>query len=240
MIAAGSLEYALARMHARLGLRPGEDAWRSMEQARGLEPLLELCRGTSVEKVAATLSAASDLHAVDLAIRDGWRRAVDEARAWMPAGYAAALDALRALPLLPAREYLARGGKPAPWMRALADAHDGPPAECDLADAEAAPNAQAWYARWQRLLPPHALADTALADLVRDVGRHLARFRVAAAYEAPGLRRDLAQRFLACFRRHPLEPAAAFAWLGVVALDLERLRGELARRIAFPHARWVA
>jgi hypothetical protein len=59
-------------------------------------------------------------------------------------------------------------------------------------------------------------------------------------HEAVPLRRDLEARFVACFRRHPLEPAAAFAWLGLCALDLERLRGELARRLAFPRARLVA
>jgi len=31
-----------------------------------------------------------------------------------------------------------------------------------------------------------------------------------------------------------LDPAAAFIFLALAALDLERLRGELARRAAFP------
>ena len=40
--------------------------------------------------------------------------------------------------------------------------------------------------------------------------------------------------------RHPVQAAAAFAWLALAALDLERLRGEIERRIAFPAARIAA
>lgn len=254
MIAAGSLEYALARMQARLGRRPPEGAWRSIEQSRDIAPILELCRGTSLQDVAAELPASSDLHAVDRAVRDGWRRAVGDALAWMPADFTVALAWLRIVPLLPALAHLARGGEVIPWMRADADLADvcaaaiaeraSTLAQGNLAALSASWNApenlaQAWYAEWERRLPPAALGDTALAGLVRDVGRHLARFRAAVAHEAPQLRRDLEARFVACFRRHPLEPAAAFAWLGLIALDLERLRGELERRLAFPRARLV-
>jgi hypothetical protein len=197
MIAAGSFEYALARMQARLGRRPRESAWRAIEQSRDAAPILELCRATCLEAIGAKLSATSDLHALDAAIHDGWQHAVGEAVEWMPAEFAPALAWLRTSTVL------------------------------------------AWYAEWERHLPPAATGGTALAGLARDVGRNLARFRGAAVHEAAPLRRDLEARFVACFRRHPLEPAAAFAWLGICALDLERLRGELARRLAFPRARLV-
>ena len=82
--------------------------------------------------------------------------------------------------------------------------------------------------------------DPALAELVRLVSDHLARFRIAAPHEAGSLRRAFEARLLALFRRHPVEAAAAFAWLALAALDLERLRGEIERRIAFPEARIAA
>ncbi|MEO5693922.1 MAG: hypothetical protein ABIQ72_12405 [Usitatibacter sp.] len=254
MIAAGSLEFALARMQARMGRRPAEAAWRSIEQSRDVAPILEMCGETSLHDVAASLAESRDLHAADRAAREGWRRAVGDATAWMPADFAAALAWLRIAPLLPALEHLARGGGGTPWMSADADlAEVSAAAIAERASTVArgfmaalspswnAPGnlGEAWYAEWERRLPRAALHDSALAGLARDVGRHLARFRTAAVHEAPSLRRDLEARLIACFRRHALEPAAAFAWLGLVALDLERLRGELARRIAFPHARWV-
>lgn len=254
MIAAGSLEFALPRMQARLGRRPPDDAWRAIEHSRDIAPILDLARETSLEAVVAQLPAPCDLHTVDLAIREGWRRAVAEAMAWMPEDFSAALAWCRLLPLLPAVAHLAHGEEPRAWMRAdpdLADVCAAPPDQrastvarsvlAPLLRSWHAPEnfAQAWTAEWKRLLPRTALEGTALAGLVRDVGRHLARFHAAAAHEAPALRRDLETRLLACFRRHPLEPAAAFAWLGLTALDLERLRGELARRLAFPHSRLV-
>jgi hypothetical protein len=40
----------------------------------------------------------------------------------------------------------------------------------------------------------------------------------------------LEQRLLATFRRHPLTPTAAVAYLGLAALDLARLRGLVIER----------
>jgi hypothetical protein len=251
MIAAGSFEFALARMHARLGRRPPEGAWRSIEHSREIAPILDLCRETSLQAVVKELPAACDLHAVDEAVRGGWRRTVAEAQAWMPADFAAALAWCRVVPLLPALAHLARGEDPAPWMRADPDlaevaAADAAQRAAAIAQGFLAPLgaswkipgklAQAWNSEWDRRLPPAAMAGTALASLARDLSRHLARFHAAATHEAPQMRRDLEARLVACFRRNPLEPAAAFAWLGLSALDLERLRGELARRLAFPRA----
>ena len=199
MIAAGSLEYALARMQARLGRRPSEGAWRSIERSRDIAPILELCRATSLEDVAAKLSASTDLHAVDAAIREGWRRCRERSDRVDAAKFAPALAWLRTATVL---RVVRRVGAP----------------PCRPPRRGRAPRS-----------PPGARRD-----------RHLARFRVAAVHEAAPLRRGLEARFVAYFRRHPLEPAAAFAWLGICALDLERLRGELARRRAFPRARLVA
>jgi hypothetical protein len=254
MIEAGSLELALARMQARLGRRPPEAAWRAIEQSRDIAPILELCRPGSLQDVVAQLPANCDRHVVDLAIRDGWRFAVAEAKAWMPPEFASALAWLRVVPLLPFLAFLARGGDAAPWMHGEADlaaacAAQGRERAAAIAQGFLAPLApswnapaelaRAWHAEWRRRLPRAALTDTALARLERDVSQHLARFGVAAVHEAAPLRRALEARFVACFRRYPLEPAAGFAWLGLTALDLERLRGELARRLAFPRARLV-
>jgi hypothetical protein len=47
-------------------------------------------------------------------------------------------------------------------------------------------------------------------------------------------RRTLVQQARFLFRRHSGEPAAAFAYLTLVALALEKLRGDLTRRSLFP------
>jgi hypothetical protein len=47
-------------------------------------------------------------------------------------------------------------------------------------------------------------------------------------------------RLVRLFRRSALDPAAAFIYLAVACLDLERLRGELLRRAIFPTFRMAA
>jgi hypothetical protein len=87
-----------------------------------------------------------------------------------------------------------------------------------------------WARRWPEVGSDDAAALEALAQLFE---RHLPRFVELAAEEAWALRRDLERAVAARFRRHAETPVAAFAWVALVALDLERLRGELVVRAAF-------
>ena len=50
------------------------------------------------------------------------------------------------------------------------------------------------------------------------------------------LRRDLRERLRLGFHRLPLQPAAAFYYLALLALDLERLRAALMERALFDAA----
>ena len=85
-----------------------------------------------------------------------------------------------------------------------------------------------------------AEGDEGLEELAKLFADHLAHFRIALPHEASALRRGFEARLLALLRRRPVQAAAAFAWLALAALDLERLRGEIERRIAFPAARIAA
>lgn len=205
---AGSLEFALARMQSRLSRRPSGPAWAAIEEARGLVPVIEAARGTTLEPLVARLPLSPDLHAVDRATRTAWSALVSEAAGWMPAEWQAALA----------------------WCDGSGTAGEVHPT---LLPSLALPG---WRRRW----PAGYANDPALMGLVRLFAAHLARFRDAAHHEAPALRAAFAARLAFLFRRHPLEPAGAFAWLALAALDLERLRGELARRVAFPEARIAA
>jgi hypothetical protein len=61
--------------------------------------------------------------------------------------------------------------------------------------------------------------------------------REPALVDGTPLVRALSARLTLLFRRAVLDPAAAFVFLAQIALDLQRLRGELLRRAAFPG--WV-
>jgi hypothetical protein len=108
VIAAGSFEFALARMHARLARRLGPAAWAGIEQARAIAPILELVRGSTLVEVAKPFAAARDLHALDRAARKAWAATITEAAAWMPPAFAPALMWCRVLAHMPALVHLAR------------------------------------------------------------------------------------------------------------------------------------
>lgn len=209
MIAAGSLEYALARMQARLSRRPSEGAWAAIEEARSIVPILDAARGTSLEPMLQVLPPEADLAAVDHAARVAWSRTVAEATAWMPPE----------------------------WSRATAWCDEGHPEDSTAAHPTLLPTLgkPEWRRRW-----PEGEGNAALDALARLFAGHLARFRRAEVHEATALRRAFEADLVATFRRHPVQAAAAFAWLAIAALDLERLRGEIERRLAFPEARIAA
>jgi hypothetical protein len=204
MIAAGSLEYACARMQARLARRPSEGTWAAIEEARSLVPLVDAARGTSLERLLAALPPQPELAGVDRAARTAWSRTVAEAATWMPVEWA------------PAVEWCDSATAPHPTLLPSL----GHPA---------------WRGRW-----PSGADDPGLDQIAGLVAGHLARFRIALPHEANALRRGFEARLLALFRHRPVEPSAAFAWLALAALDLERLRGEIERRLAFPAARIAA
>ena len=120
-----------------------------------------------------------------------------------------------------------RGWMPRQWQPAV----DWAGALVDLAtdtrdgiDAEAA--LAGWQREWWRRAPRAARDDPPL----RTLGRMLAQHR-AARIEP---RRALCVRLERLYRRSTLDPAAAFVFLALSALDLERLRGELVQRALFP------
>lgn len=211
MIAAGSLEYAFARMQSRLSRRPSEGAWAAIEEARGLVPIYDAARGTSLERLLEVLPPRADLPDVDLAARTAWTRTVAEAASWMPAEWG------------PAVAWCDSGGH-----NTYPGAAPHPTLLPSLASRE-------WRKRW-----PGQGDDPGLDELAKVFDHHLARFRIAPPHEANALRRGFEARLISFFRHHPVQPAAAFAWLALAALDLERMRGEIERRIAFPAARIAA
>jgi len=150
--------------------------------------------------------------------------------------------------------HLARGQAALRWMREdplyrdLVDAQTGT-CPAALGSGPLAPLAAGWNdpgrivplwrAEWERRAP--AEGDSGLrAELGRTLVAHLAAFHDPVVKDGWPLRRALQARLTLLFRRAMLDPAAAFAYLALIALDLERLRGELLRRAAFPGLPLVA
>ena len=91
--------------------------------------------------------------------------------------------------------------------------------------------AATWTRHWRQLWPSRGLGRAPIEALIRMTGhvRHLLAQLPDNARSTDTLR-DLERRFQLGFRRHPLSPAAAVAYLGLLALDPRRVRGALATR----------
>jgi hypothetical protein len=249
MIECGSLEYAQARIGARHGERLREADWHRIEVVRELRPLLELARSTALRPWLAGIDADSSLHRVEAALRDRWRAVVAEVAGWMPAGWRPALAWWSVLPDLAPLQHLARGEEPVAWMRGddawrelcasapearAARLADGPLAA--LAAAWSAPETlpRVWQAEWRRRCPEQRReAGDMLDGLAGALLEHERTFSVATSGQGWLLRGSLRAHLDLLLRRAALHPAAAFVHLALCALDLERLRAELVRRIAF-------
>jgi len=252
VIECGSLDYAQARLQARHGQRVDEAAWRRIETMREFAPLLELARGTALRPWLVGIAADSTAHRIEGTLRVHWRALVAEVVGWMPRPWQAALTWCAVLPDLAPLQHLARGGEAAPWI-----ANDGtlgelsaapPPARAALlgagplaalVSAWEAPKTMglAWRAEWRRRLPqPLNEAGDALGQLVQVLDDHASAFAEAAPSQGWQLRGALHARLSLLLRRAALEPAAAFIHIALCALELERLRAELLRRVLF--RRW--
>lgn len=245
MIDAGSLEYAHARLCARYGDRPDELAWRRIETLRDFPAMLEAVRASYLGAWIADIGPDSDVHAIEFAIRAHWRGRVAAIAAWMPAAWRSAIEWCGLMVDLPVLQHLARGGAPPPWLRTdpLADLlRNDPPSRTRSAVAvlleagRADPDhlGQLWYVGWQQRLPGRGAQPVQLAAFARLLAAHAAAFADPLQHDGWAQRRTLHARLTQQFRRAALDPAAAFIFLTLSALDGERLRGELVRRAAFP------
>jgi hypothetical protein len=116
-----------------------------------------------------------------------------------------------------------------PW---LSEAIAGPFPSSSL-EARAHPALRAWERHWRALWPACSAEEHANLDhLVRIIERHLLRFGSLAVEEAGDARLKLAADLTSLLRRSAAQPAALFAWITLLAIDLERLRGEFVLRAA--------
>lgn len=241
----GDLEYACARIGARMGERPNEAAWRAIAGIRGFAAFLDAARTPPFGWWTSGIAADAEPHGIESVLLGHWRALVDELRVWMPEQWQAAIIWTGALVDLPGAQYIARGGGPLPWMREdpayrELSRNGGPPTSGPLAPlARTWTNPEglfrAWADEWSRRVPRRYGAER---NAIADCGRLLVADR-AARTDSSGsdgtlARRALVSRLSALYRKATLDPAAAFIFLALSALDMERLRGELLRRAIFP------
>lgn len=233
--------YAYARICAHYGARPDETAWRRLEHARELASLLDVARASAFRGWIGGVDAASTPHAIEGALRERWREAVRDVAAWMPEAWRPAVRWCAVAVDLPVLQHLARGFDAAPWLRDdpiwrdLVAAEKTDAARGPLAKAWTDPDRTAaeWRREWRRRLPVDGRDDAVIDALGRALGQTLSALPDPTS-SGIVLGHAVQARLAVLFRRAVGAPAAAFVYLAQIALDLQRLRGELLRRAAFP------
>jgi hypothetical protein len=237
--------YAQARAQARHGDRLRETDWHVLEAAQSVENYLDRARHTSLRRFTERLDAQMDAHAIERGLRAAWRSYVQEIADWMPQAWRSAVEWCAYLPDLAIIEaLLSRRLRPEwaaedPVFAALIESkpatiHRGapgglPPLE-PLSPADG-PIAARWLSHWQSLWPS-ATAPLALASLAAAVVGAFTELQRTAA-TAARYRRELERVLVHHFRRSSGTAAAIFCHLGLVVIDIERVRGAILRRLLF-------
>lgn len=236
-----SFAYALARMHARIATRPDEAARRRLTSIDDFGHFLQSAAGAGYGAWVARLAPTSGVHTVELALRLAYRAQLDEVAEWLPESWRPAVRWLALAPELPALGALLdeherigreqRGGEQPDWIRddplyrPLLDHDEGKDAAAAVGErwpalASTPPGelAAAWRREARALMP-------ALSRTSREAMTPLLRLHA----ESPNLPLTEA-RIDESFRRAPAAAVRVFAWLSLLRIDLDFLRGELALR----------
>lgn len=252
-----SIEYAHARASARLSQRPDERMWQRLRASRSVAAQLEAVRSSPAAAYVSGIAVAGTIDAMELAFRQQFRGLVAELLNWAPDDWKPAISFVGHLLDLPALLRAASDIPPAwmsndpelavfarrdslerranlsaqlPWLVAAM-------AETEKVGATLAarphPALRAWERRWRALWPACSAEEHANLDqLVRIIERHVVHFGSLAVEDAGDARLRLAAELTSLLRRSAAQPAALFAWLALLAIDLERLRGEFVLRAA--------
>jgi len=248
------MEYAQARIQARFGARPARADWQHLQGFAELGAFLEAANRTSLSRWIAGLDEQSGRSWMEISLRERLREAIRETAKWMPSRWRTPMAEVAQLVDLPALAYLARGGAPLSWMgedpvlRAyLKEGTSGAlamilrPREGEPASPAASPPRilppgellQAWSLVWKQSWPARRRAEReSLERVARRVSGHVTAFGACATPQlAHGLREVFELELRHEFRANALMPGAAFAYVALAALDLERVRALLLERL---------
>jgi hypothetical protein len=238
--------YAQARLQARYGARPNSADWSHVAATADLGALVQVLRNSPLARWISRIGPRAGVHGIERRLREEWMRGVEEVAGWQPEAWRDGILWLRWIAYVPSLQKLARGGRAFAWMRE--DPVLGPIVALEPRDRRAAlgrtplaplaagfppPHdlAGAWTRHWRQLWPANHPGRAPLDALLRTTSQqHGVLARLPDSARSSDALQGLERKFQLTFRRNPLSPAAAVAYLGLLALDLRRLRGALATR----------
>lgn len=240
--------YAQARLQARHGARADVQLWRRLAAIGDFTSYLQVARRSTLRPWVLGMQVTESSHSIELHLRQQFRRYVDEVAQWLPPHWRDTVRWVKRLPDLPALQYLMNGEVATAWMledpelRVFASEtialrleairnSDRNPLLTAWQQGAALP--EAWLEQWQHLWPVQRRTGCGLIYLAHLLRQHLQVLQSAPAVLTDHQRSQVEHRLALAFRHYSFEPAAACAHLGLIALDLAKLRGELAYRLLF-------
>jgi hypothetical protein len=243
----GGFAYAQVRLQARLGAATGTTDLQRLRATLDLPALLQVARSLPLARHVERLAPGMGVHDLERRLREEWYADVREVARWQPAPWRETIAWLRWLPLLPLLQKLARGGRAPPWARSdpvigaliavepreRATAIESTPCAPFAAafKSQHVSVVETWLRHWRALWPDDPGAQRGLQKIVarmQDADRALRNAPAQGTTQA--LLDQLGQQLVRAFRRHPLSPTAAVAYLGLDAIALMALRGAVAER----------
>jgi hypothetical protein len=226
--------YAQARLHARLESRLSETDWQMLGGSRNFGNCLDVMNQTAAANVTSRLDRTNTVHDVERVLREEWSAIVFEISNWLPERWRSATQWLVVLPHLRRFEYSPENGGIPGWLRLkmeFGQLSEGmqPGEKAGYSRFEIA---KIWRNEWNSSLPDKRYAETLGAELKPLLDRYLGN-QTHKMTEAAKTWQELASYLKGLFRKHSQTPVAVFAYLGLIALDFERLRGVLVSRIVF-------
>jgi hypothetical protein len=116
MISGLTLDYAYARVAARVAQRPDERLWLQLRSARTVPALLEAVRASAAASTVSGIPLTGDAEVIEQAFRQQLRTRIDEVAAWSPDAWQTAVRYTCHLLDLPAIAHLLRDETPPRWM----------------------------------------------------------------------------------------------------------------------------
>lgn len=223
--------YLQARLQAHHGQRLDESGWRRLEMVTPYGLFLKNARETSLAPWLRAIGDADPPPVMEHRLREAWQHTVETVARWAPAEWHPAITWTLSLWQLPAwRQHWQ--ADPLPPGLLLTDL----PGIATLEQAWRAGRSlrEAWLLHWRSLWPQSGRRARSMEPLITTLQTHAGQFAALPdAATARNARQQLQHTLHGLFRRHGGEPVALFIHLALLALDFERLRGNLVLRALY-------
>jgi len=231
-------------------MRPDERSWQLVESQKELANFLQSARQTNLRNWVMGLQATDSHHLLESSLIKLYRDYINDIASWVPSSWRKSVEWTASLSYLPSMQHLLSGNAVPEWM--LQDpvlkhftATNLEQRTNAFLQSEHAPLVHAWQAGdsllmtwvecWQSRWPDKkAKQQVALRAFNSLLYKHLEAFHHVAPNTAWRHRQQLSPKLCMMFRKYSYQPVAVFIHLLLVALDIERLRGDIMQRCLFP------